>query len=276
VLIDNANTITTYSDDAQAVVDAFMTSNGDDYTNNTSNLTVEGASFTEIAFGMAKPVWIDGLTIGGNLKMVNGNIGYSKFHFMQEESGTDNAFDDFDENMEDSWKPSIDLGFLMELNKRWSGLPMNPRVGLVIRNLTSPKFDKPAEAIAAGRGDTYTLDRQVRMGLALSPANFWHVALDMDLTKNDTAIDGFKSRQLSLGTEINIFNRPKINIPLRAGITKNMAEDDASTAYTLGLGINLVHLHIDLGGIISSDTSVIDGDDVPNKAAFSGSLALLF
>jgi F plasmid transfer operon, TraF, protein len=269
-----AATIAEYYSGASETIDAVLT--GKSYTENNSNLTVEGASFTEIAFGMAKPVWIDGLLIGGNIKMVNGQVGYSKFEFMAEESGTDNAFDDFSDNMESSWKPSVDLGLLMQLNKRWTNLPMNPRVGLVIRNLTSPKFDKPITAIADGKGDSYTLDRQVRMGVAVSPTNFWHFAMDMDLTKNDTAIDGFKSRQLSLGTEINIFNRPRINIPLRAGIMKNMADDDASTAYTLGLGINLVHLHIDLGGIISSDTSVIDGDDVPNKLAFSGSLALLF
>ncbi len=274
VITETAATFTEYAADAKSVIDGIVA--GNSYLDNTSNLTVEGASFTEIAFGMAKPVWIDGLLVGGNFKMVNGQVGYSKFEFMAEESGTDNAFDDFSDTMEKSWKPSIDLGFLMQLNKRWANLPMNPRVGLVIRNLTSPKFDKPVTAVADGKGSSYTLDRQVRMGLALSPANFWHIAMDMDLTKNDTAIDGFKSRQLSLGTEINIFNRPAINIPLRAGIMKNMADDDASTAYTMGLGINLVHLHIDLGGIISSDTSVIDGDDVPNKVAFSGSLALLF
>ncbi|MCK5106310.1 MAG: conjugal transfer protein TraF [Elusimicrobiales bacterium] len=273
-ITETAATFTEYATDAKAIIGAI--SAGNDYTNNTSNLTVEGASFTEIAFGMAKPMWIDGLLVGGNFKMVNGQVGYSKFEFMAEESGTDNAFDDFSDTMEKSWKPSLDLGFLMQLNKKWSGLPWNPRVGLVIRNLTSPKFDKPATAVADGKGDTYTLDRQVRMGFALSPTNFWHLAMDMDLTKNNTPIDGFKSRQLSLGTEINIFNRPKINIPLRAGIMKNMAESDASTAYTMGLGINLVHLHIDLGGIISADTSKIEDDDVPNKVAFSGSIALLF
>lgn len=273
-LTEAANAMLEYATDAAPIIDAI--SSGNDYTDNTSNLTVEGASFTEIAFGMAKPFLIDGLLVGGNLKMVNGRVGYATFNFLAEESGKTDAFDDFSDNMETSWKPALDLGFLMELNKKWTSLPMNPRLGLVIRNINNPKFDKPVTAVAARKGSEYTLDRQARMGLAISPANFWHLAMDMDLTKNDTPIDGFKSRQLSLGTEINIFNKPAINIPLRAGIMKNLAESDSKMSYTAGLGINLIHLHIDLGGVMSSDTSKIDNEDVPNKFAFSGSLALLF
>ncbi|MCG2726418.1 MAG: conjugal transfer protein TraF, partial [Elusimicrobia bacterium] len=275
-VLSAATVMAEYAAEVAPIIDEVVTDGGDDYTSNTSNLTVEGASFTEIAFGMAKPFLIDGLLVGGNLKMVNGRVGYATFNFLAEESGKTDAFDDFSDNMETSWKPALDLGFLMELNKKWTSLPMNPRLGLVIRNINNPKFDKPVTAVAARKGSEYTLDRQARMGLAISPANFWHLAMDMDLTKNDTPIDGFKSRQLSLGTEINIFNKPAINIPLRAGIMKNLAESDSKMSYTAGLGINLIHLHIDLGGVMSSDTSKIDNEDVPNKFAFSGSLALLF
>ncbi|MBU2531000.1 MAG: conjugal transfer protein TraF [Elusimicrobia bacterium] len=273
-LTEAANAMLEYATEAAPIIDAVA--GGKDYTNNNSNLTVEGAAFTEIAFGMAKPIWIDGLLIGGNIKMVNGRVGYSTFQFMQEESGTTDAFDDFDSNTEDSWKPALDLGFLMQLNKRWANLPMNPRVGLVIRNLNAPKFDKPTTAVAAGKGSSYQLDRQMRMGFAISPANFWHLALDMDLTKNDTPVDGFKSRQLSMGTEINIFNKSWINIPLRAGMIKNMAESDSKMSYTAGLGFNLIHFNVDVTGMMSSDTTEIEGDDVPRKLSGAVSIGLLF
>jgi len=269
-VINAANTITQYSNETKGIIDTIIAKGGGDYTNNTSNLTIEGASFTEIAFGMAKPFLVDGLTVGGNVKLVNGRIAYTSFTFLSEQSGTTDAFDDFFDDTKGSWKPAIDLGFMWDINKKWK-LPMNPRAGLVIRNLNAPKFDKP-DAV----GGQYQLDRQIRFGFAISPANFWHVALDMDITKNDTPVDGFKSRQMALGTEINIFNRPSINIPLRAGLMKNLAESDSKVSYTLGFGINLIHLHIDVAGVVSSDKTEIEGEDIPRKFGGSASIGLLF
>lgn len=268
-LTEAANTMLEHANDAQPIITNLA--NGKDYTDNTSHLTLSGASFTEIAFGTARPFFLDGLTIGGNLKLVNGRVAYTSFTFLSEQAGQTGAFDDALDETEDNWKPALDLGFMWEMNKVVN-LPMNPRAGLVIRNLNAPKFDRPA---LAGGGD-YQLDRQIRLGFAVSPADFWHLALDMDITKNDTPVEGFESRQLALGTEINIFNRPSINIPLRAGIMKNLAESDSKATYTLGLGINLVHLHVDLAGIMSSDSTTIEGDDVPRKFGGSASIGLLF
>lgn len=247
------------------------------YTNNQSNLTLRGGSFTELAFGYAKQAFVPGLSIGGNLKAIFGAVGYTKFNMLQNDAGTTDALKKYNDNTQSSVRPAVDLGALWEVNKLYSGIPFNPRVGVVFRNVNSPKFDQPKLAIDSGDSSKYAYNSQLRGGVAISPLHFWTLAADMDLTKNETAIPGYKSRQLSLGTEINIFNRPWINIPLRAGLIKNMADSSSKMAYTAGFGINLLHLIIDVGGSISSDKVTLEsGEKIYSNAAAAGSIALLF
>jgi hypothetical protein len=100
--------------------------------------------------------------------------------------------------------------------------------------------------------------------------------MDIDVTKNKTAVDGFDSRQLAMGTEINIFNRKAFNIPLRAGLLKNIAEEDSKMAYTLGTGLNLLHMHFDVSGVVSSERTELEGTKYPTKVGVSASFGLLF
>lgn len=238
------------------------------YYNNTSALDVVGASFVEIAAGYAWNLdkWMHGLSLGANLKMINGRTAVTTFRFLSE-SDTSEAFEM--EDTKSSWQPAADLGLLWDVRQTYPRFPLSPKLGVVARNINSPSFDTTA-------GADYDLDRQVRLGLALNPARFWTLAADLDLTKNSTPVDGFDSRQLALGTEINVFNRKAFNIPLRAGIMKNLAEKDSKTAYTLGTGINLLHMHFDVSGVVSSDTTELEGDKVPVKVGLAASFGLLF
>ena len=243
-------------------------SSGASYTNNTSNLGVTGASFIEVAAGYAwnKDKWLPGLSVGGNIKAVNGKTARTSFRFMSE-SDTGDAFKL--EDMKSSWQPAMDIGFLWDVNKRYPKFPLRPRMGLVIRNINSPSFK------VNGGGD-YDLDRQARLGFALNPAKFWTLAMDLDLTRNKTPVRGFDSRQLCLGTEINIINRKAFNIPLRAGIMSNLAEKDSKLAYTAGTGINLLFMHFDVSAVVSSEKTELDGEDIPTKVGLAASFGLLF
>jgi hypothetical protein len=265
-----ASLIAEYSDSAAPVVAGALT--GGSYTDNTSNLTLDAASFIEVAAGYAWNMdkYLSGLSLGANLKMVNGRIATSTFRFMTN-SETGDAFDDMLEDAKSSWAPAADLGLLWNVNAKYPGVPFRPRLGIVGRNLNSPKFDRPDTV-----GGDYTLDRQVRLGLAFNPANFWTLAADVDLTENDTPVDGFKSRQLALGTEINVFNRKAFNIPLRAGIMKNIAESSSKTAYTLGTGLNLLYMHFDVSGVLSTEKTTIDDSEIPAKVGVTASFGLLF
>jgi hypothetical protein len=261
-----ANTMVQYASDVSAIIAA--ASSGNPYTNNQSALTVAGASFFEIAAGYAWNMdkWLSGLSLGGNVKAINGRTLSSTFRFLSEDDTADAIELD---DPEESWAPGLDLGLLWNVSAKYPGVPFRPRLGIVGRNLNSPKFDTLS-------GADYTLDRQVRLGLALNPLNFWTLAADVDLTENDTAVSGFKSRQLALGTEINLINRKAFNIPLRAGIMKNLAESDSKLAYTLGTGLNLLYMHLDVSGVISSEKTEFDGEEYPTRAALAVSFGLLF
>lgn len=265
-LIDAAAIISQYSADVAPIVAAGVS--GADYANNNSNLTVVGASFMEVAAGYAwnKDNWLQGLSFGANLKAVNGRTAVTSFRFLSE-SDTQDAFKMSD--MKSSWQPAADLGFLWNVRAKYPNAPLRPRMGLVIRNINSPSFK-------INGGGNYDLDRQVRLGFALNPAKFWTLAMDMDVTKNKTPVRGFDSRQLCLGTEINIVNRKAFNIPLRAGIMSNIAEKDSKMAYTAGTGLNLLFMHFDVSAVVSSERTKLDNKDIPTKVGLAASFGLLF
>jgi hypothetical protein len=224
-----------------------------------------------VAFGYGKYFkFLDGLSMGANIKAINGNMASSTFQFMNN-SDTGDAFKHMTDDAKSSWQPGVDFGALWDVSKKYPKAPMSPKVGLVVRNINSPKFDRPD-----AEGGKYTLARQARMGIAFKPANFWNVAMDMDVTKNKTEVSGFYSRQLALGTEFNIVNRKAFNIPLRAGIMKNTASKDSKLAYTVGTGLNLLFMHFDVSGALSSDRTTLDDKKIPNKASVSASFGLLF
>lgn len=263
-----AETASTMSKYAGSVAPLIAGANsGAAYSNNTSALNITGASFTEIAAGYAWDLkMLAGLSLGANLKLINGRTATSTFRFLAD-SDTSDSFKL--ENTKSSWQPAADLGLLWDVNKKYPRIPLSPKFGLTVRNINSPKFDTAA-------GGDYDLNRQARMGVAVWPAKFWTVAVDMDITKNKTALSGFESRQLALGTEINVVNRKKFNIPLRGGIMKNLADSSSKMAYTLGTGLNLLYMHFDVAGAISADRTTVDGEKVPTKAALSASFGLLF
>lgn len=266
-IAEAAATFSQYAPGAAPIIAAAI--NGAPYTANTSNLTVAGASFMEIAAGYAWNIKkFEDLSVGANVKMINGRTVYSTFRFLADDD-TMGAFSL--DNTQSSWALGLDVGVL----KKFEKVRMKPKVGLVIRNLNSPKFDV-AKSTSFATPNDYQLNRQVRLGFAINPARFWTIAMDMDLTKNKTPVRGFESRQLALGTEINIINRKAFNIPLRAGLLKNMAEKDSKMAFTFGSGINLLFMHLDVSGVVSSDRTEIDGDKYPTKVGLAGSFGLLF
>ncbi|OGR88685.1 MAG: hypothetical protein A3J74_02365 [Elusimicrobia bacterium RIFCSPHIGHO2_02_FULL_57_9] len=252
---------------------------GNPYTNNRTNLTLRGGSFTEVAFGHGRQVFLPGLKLGGNLKLIFGSVGYQKFAVLDNNSDTGDTLKDFRANTASSVQPAVDLGALWHLNQIFPVLPLNPRVGLVARNINNPKFKQPDLATSSGEGK-FPLNGQLRSGAAISPWNFWHVSMDLDLTKNNTPIPGFQSRMWGLGSEVNVFNRSWINIPLRAGLAKNLAETSSKMSYTVGFGLNFLHFMLDVGGAVSSHRTTIDSGSssakVPSNLSVAAQLGFVF
>lgn len=168
----------------------------------------------------------------------------------------------------------VDLGLMLDKLQSW-----RTRIGILARNVNSPSFKQPDAAVAAGEGSNYKVDPQVRAGVALYPLRGffgWLLAADIDLTKNSTLVPGYKSQLFSVGTEVNLGGRTWFNVAARAGLMKNLAEK-GETAYTVGLGMNFLHLQFDLAGAISKDKTEIEvGKEFPSSAQVSGTLTLNF
>ena len=266
---------TTISQNASAAAPLIQSgSQGNAYTNNKSAMTVRGASLTEVAFGHGRQVY-PGVFLGGNLKVIFGSVGYTRFNVLQ--NGSNTAIKDMRDNAEKSVQPAVDLGAMWKVNQTFPNAKFNPRVGLVFRNVNNPGFNEPSIATTNGEPSKFHENGQLRMGLAVSPFHFWNLAFDCDLTKNNTLVQGYQSRLMGLGTEVNVFNRTWINIPLRAGLMKNVADSESKLAYTGGFGVHLVHFMFDVGASVSADrTQIKDNKKVPSSLGLAAQLGMMF
>ena len=256
-----------YVPQARDLISALASGSGS-FENNQSYLNLKARSFTELAIGYAWDMsrLLSGLSVGTNLKLIRADIAEKTFYFVGEDE-TSKAFDDILEKRKTSTKPSIDIGLLWNVDE-YLRIPYSPRVGVVVRNLNGPRFDD--------FNKSYKLSPQARFGVAISPLKWWHLSFDMDLTKNSTPVDGFYSKQISFGTEINLINRKSFNLPIRLGALKNIAEDDSKTMYTAGIGLTFAYIHLDAAVGISSGKSRIDDKEYPQKAQAVVNVGILF
>ena len=249
-------------------------------TNNQSALIVKGANIMEFGAGYGHELpFAPGVFLGGDVKLMKARVGYAKYLIAQNSSsGEPTILNTLKSGEAESGNVGIDAGMLWDINKSFENASWQPRIGVVGRNLNNPKFSQPAAAAADGVGGRYAVNPQARLGLAISPLHWWNIAADLDLTRNLTPIDGLASRQLGLGTEVNLFNRSWINIPLRFGLARNV--EAASNMLTFGTGLNFLHLMIDVSGELSPKTvqtqSQGGNSKIPQELGASVSLSLLF
>lgn len=277
------NTISDMKSDYDEVTSSLPAAGGGSFDDNTTNLTIRGASITEVALGAGGsfpfqkdiPV-LSNVIVGGNLKMFQGKVAYAQINALEESAGLQDIADSAIKNTKDSTKFSLDLGILYDRKEDWKF-----RTGIVLRNLTGPSFEGPTDntttAVVEGDGINFDMSPQVRGGVAFWPFKRWVFAADIDFTENDTILENYKSRLVSLGTEFKLINSKMIDLALRAGLYKNIAETESALAYTAGLGLTLLHVNLDLSGAISSKTVEIEGgDSIPASASVSLALSMLF
>ncbi len=217
------------------------------FTSNSSSITALGLAATEIGFGYGHEIpFLPGLSVGANIKAIVGETAYQQIPVVQQGS---NGFSHL--QMTQSIQPGVDLGALWDLGRL--GLPLHPTAAVTARNINDPKFDMSQEAQSNGM-DKLSYQGTTRAGVSLRPFHWWFVEADADLTRNVT-LDGTESQMVALGTEVNIFNRPGLNIPLRAGVSENLV--DGLKTVSLGAGLDLLHVHIDAAAMASPQTQDI-------------------
>lgn len=111
----------------------------------------------------------------------------------------------------------VDVGVMLSLRRA--------RIGLVARNLREPGFETPD-------GVEVSLERQVRAGLAVLPAEGLIVSADLDLVEQDTPTG--PRRELAAGLERSFARRAAV----RGGFRVNLA-GEASPVGALGASLAL-------------------------------------
>jgi len=244
---------------------------GGGFSVNETNIRLNGIMLFEAPVTYARELpWLKNLYVGGNFKFMYGTVGFAQFDVFSGEDLTQSLYQDYKDFMETSTTIGVDIGALYDLKES-----LGARFGMVIRNLNYPSFNQPKEARRAGL-DKYTIEPQVRIGAAYWPLNFITLAADLDVTNNKTVLYGYESRMFSLGAEINLLNRSWLNLALRGGFMDNLSESYGSM-FTAGLGLNLFHLNLDLGGGVTTERTSIGGSDkLPTGLIGSFGLSLNF
>ncbi|MBL4584679.1 MAG: conjugal transfer protein TraF [Pseudomonadales bacterium] len=132
---------------------------------------------------------------------------------------------------------NVDVGFSKQFGstKSW-------QVGLVVKNLIE-------QEVTSALGKTLSIAPQARIGLAHSTS--WStVAIDLDLTENDSAIVGDSTQYLAAGIELNAFDTAQI----RLGYRHNLSDDNGEDLVTAGLGLSPLGISLEISAIASENT----------------------
>lgn len=204
----------------------------------------------------------DNLYLGANIKLLVGETNYASFHASDK---------DVEKKVKDSrtqGQTTTNLGLDMGLIYRQTE---NLNMGLLIRNLNSPKFSYPSSTSSTSLED-YQLKRQIRVGISYKTKRQTVLALDGDVIKNDTLLQDYQSQNLSVGLKYPLY---KEHVVLRCGGMKNLVENDIGNVYTLGLGLNFLNLQADISAGVSSKKTKRSktGDKYPVNLTASCSLS---
>jgi hypothetical protein len=184
--------------------------------------------------------------------------------------------DDITKNSKSSVNFGIDLGALYKYDTWLS-------VGLVAKNLNSPKFDAPdydapmandPTRTTIAHGEDVKLKPQVRLGVAVEPYSWLMLAADLDLTNNDTVAPGavvgssVRSRNFGGGVEVHPYSWLRI----RGGAYKNLAASDVGMVLTTGFTLFV----LDVDGAFTTDTFKVGSSTIPQEAKVQVAMSFAF
>ena len=216
--------------------------------NGLTYLDITGLAVMEVpvGYGHEFKTEIGSFSVGGSLKYMYGMTLAKSINI-----DDDDITKDLDKNKKDTSTFGIDLGFLYEP----AFLPQ-ARIGLVGKNLNSPKFDILS-------GDSIKIDPQFRVGIAYDILESLEFAMDMDLTSNKSLVDNFNTQMVGGGLNWH----PVSWASLRGGLEKNIdSAANKSLVYTAGVSFGLKWFQFDIAGQYSSKSNTIEDKSVPEEA----------
>ncbi len=262
---------------AQAILDlatATASTTANNFADNNSGAFVRGIAVEEvgIAYGHTHALVAERIGVGVNVKYMFGTT-FNKFiRYDDVDSGSD-LIDELGDsnNRKTTHTASVDVGIMVRPTE-WL------RLGVTGRNLTRPEFDLARDPSNPTGRNKLALDPQVRAGAAVWILPRWVVALDADLTPNESELlDGYESQIVSLGTEFGLPLGP-VDLALRAGAYLNAAGEALdAVALTGGLGIDVFGVTLDLAVGASPRTEEVEAaDDREIPTRFNASVMLSY
>ncbi len=213
------------------------------------------------AYDFSSGFWSFGL----NVKYMN-LTGYDKKVDLGKKSGDANDESDSSAN-EITYKDTFGLDLGLAYQPKGTDLTL----GLVGKNINSPKFEVDTVGSAVTKSSDYKLDPYFRVGVSYP---IWddniEFALDADLQKSETIIPGEETQMIGAGIELH----PASWFALRAGAMTDLASDiyDDGVIATAGVGFGLKWFQFDLSAMMSNKSGYYDGDEIPRYAAVNISL----
>lgn len=208
---------TTYDTLVTTLIPSLKAGAANTFDKNTTSVMTKAIAYYEVPLSYGYPFDFGSkgkLGIGATAKVIYGTVYQNQVLLVNRPDGDNissrDMIDDVTKNSKSSVNFGIDLGALYKYDKWLS-------VGLVAKNLNSPKFDAPDydAQIANSPGNTtkvagedVKLKPQVRAGIAVDPFDWLAVAVDLDLTENETVAPGtvvgssVKSQNLGGGVEL--------------------------------------------------------------------------
>ena len=238
----NLTTITDYENNSMI----YAIENGDTYS------AMYGIAIVEVplAYGYAFDTEYGKVAIGGAVKFMQGTTFFGKYALDSDE--------EFADVMDNSDKTTSQVGIDLGLAYKPS-FSDDLTLALAGKNLNSPEFDYVDNPIVS----TYEVEPMVRFGVAYDIFDSLEIAMDYDLTANETMMPGVDAQYLGGGLNYHPFTW----FSLRGGAMKNMdSSDDAGLIYTAGVGLGIKWIQVDLSAQMSTNEITVNGEDYPQYA----------
>lgn len=226
----------------------------------------------------------DHIAVGGNLKLMIGRVAAAKVRLVDDTDELSDLLKDSFDEAKQTVTAGVDLGIVARTS--WG------QVGLTGRNLNAPVLKGGTYTDASGGTftvDDVTLDPQVALGVAVYPWETLCLTADVDLIENVTTIRSTTKSTLPAGVDRTLkveyatqrlgggveWNALRF-LALRAGVSRDLSEDELGTILHGGVGLNLWAMRLDLAGAMSTDTVTVDGQDYPRSFNVGAGLAVDF
>lgn len=186
------------------------------------------------------------LAYGLNVKYMNMSYTEKTLSLGEGSDSVEDVSDDL--NIEFNSNVGIDLGLA------YQPAESGTIIGLVAKNINAPKFDFDSRSI--------TVEPAYRLGISKQMfGDTTEIAIDYDITENDTLIEGENSQYISTGIEFH----PTSFFAIRTGAMKDIGDNSFNDGYvySAGLGLGTKWGLLDISAMWADKDGYYDGDDIP-------------